>query len=161
MTLGNISIFRPNAKTSPKRQLKAIQKKFLYSKKPVCYGNSAYERRNFNSKDISTTGLNKAQITEKKKQHTKDLNIGDRIDLFHDQLADDFVYRIPLGYFSDIGKINFPTKIDYRIKLFLETDMTRLFELRKVLAARTTSAPAPDTEILFTRAALFNMNKSC
>ena len=60
-----------------------------------------------------------------------------------------------------MAKINFPTKIDYRIKLFLETDMTRLFELRKVLAARTTSAPAPDAEILFTRAALFNMNKSC
>ena len=97
--------------------------------------------RNFNSKDISTTGLNTAQITEKKKQHAKDLNIDDRTDLFQDQLADEFVYRIPLRYFSDIGKINFPTKINYRIKLFLETDMTRLFESRKVLAAITTSAP--------------------
>ena len=136
----------------PKDSLKAIQKNFLYSKKPVYYGNTAYERRNFNSKDIDTTGLNTAQITEKKKQHAKDLNIDDRIDLFHDQLADEFIYRIPLRYFSDIGKINFPTKIDYRIKLFLETDMTRLFESRKVLSASTTSAPAPDAEILFTRA---------
>ena len=30
--------------------------------------------------------------------------------------------------------------------------MTRLFESRKVLPSRTTSAPAPDAEILFTRA---------
>ena len=145
----------------PKDSLKIIQKNFLYSKKPVYYGNTAYERRNFDSKDISTTGLTSAEITEKRKQHGKDLNIDDTIDLFHDQLVDEFVYRVTVRYFSDIRKINFPTKIDYRIKLFLETDMTRLFELRKVLAARTTSAPAPDTEILFTRAALFNMNKSC
>ena len=106
----------------------------------------------FNSKDLDTTGLNTAQITALKKNHAKDLNIDERIELFHDQLADEFVYRIPLRYFSDIGKINFPTKIDYRIKLFLETDMTRLFESRKVLPASTTSAPAPDAEILFTRA---------
>ena len=150
--MGNISIFRPNCKTSPKDSLKTIQKTLLYSKKPVYYGNTAYERRNFNSKDISTTGLTTAQATKKKKTHAKDLNIDDRIDLFHDQLADEFVYRIPLRYFSDIGKINFPTKIDYRIKLFLETDMTRLFESRKVLAASTTSAPKPDSEIIFTRA---------
>ena len=136
----------------PKDSLKIIQKNFLYSKKPVYYGNTAYERRNFNSKDISTTGLTAAQVKEKKKQRAKDLNIDNRIDLFHDQLADEFVYRIPLRYFSDMAKINFPTKIDYRIKLFLETNISRLFELRKVLAASTTSAPAPDAEILFTRA---------
>ena len=41
------------------------------------------------------------------------------------------LYRIPLRHFSDIGKINFPTKIDYRIKLFLETDMEKLFKSRK------------------------------
>ena len=136
----------------PKDSLKIIQKNFLYSKKPVYYGNTAYERRNFNLKDISTTGLTAAQVKEKKKQRAKDLNIDNRIDLFHDQLADEFVYRIPLRYFSDMAKINFPTKIDYRIKLFLETNISRLFELRKVLAASTTSAPAPDAEILFTRA---------
>ena len=49
-----------------------------------------------------------------------------------------YVYRIPLRYFSDVGKINFPTKIDYRIKLFLETNMEKLFESRKPLAANAT-----------------------
>ena len=136
----------------PKDDLKTIQKTFLHSKKPVYYGNTAYERRNFNSKNLTTTGLSTAEITTLKKNHAKDLNIDDRIELFHDQLADEFVYRIPLRYFSDIGKINFPTKIDYKIKLFLETGMTRLFESRKVLGSTTTSAPAPDAEILFTRA---------
>ena len=67
-------------------------------------------------------------------------------------MEDEFVYRIPLRYFSDIGKINFPTKIDYRIKLFLETNMSRLFESRKVLASTTSAAPEPDVAILFTRA---------
>ena len=61
------------------------------------------------------------------------------------------MYRILLGYFSDIGKINFPTKIDYRIKLFLETDMDKLFEPKKVLAL-TESIPKADAEIIFTRA---------
>ena len=136
----------------PADDLKTIQKSFLFSKKPVYYGSTSYNRRNFNSKDLVTTGLNTAQITEKKKQHAKDLNIDERISLFQDQLADEYVYRIPLRYFSELGKINFPTKIDYRIKLFLEADMNKLFESRKVLASTTTTIPSADAEIIFTRA---------
>ena len=62
-----------------------------------------------------------------------------------------YVYRIPLRYFSNVGKINFPTKIDYRIKLFLETNMEKLFESRKPLAANAT-VPEADAQIIFTRA---------
>ena len=61
------------------------------------------------------------------------------------------MYRIPLRYFSDTGKINFPTKIDYQIKMFLETNMEKLFESRKVLASGA-AIPEVDAEILFTRA---------
>ena len=71
--------------------------------------------------------------------------------MFKNQLKKEYIYRIPLRYFSDIGKINFPTKIDYRIKLFLETDIGKLFEYRKPLAANT-AIPDPDAEIIFTRA---------
>ena len=46
-------------------------------------------------------------------------------------LKNEHVYRIPLRYFTDVGKINFPTKIDYRIKCHLETEMKRLFESEK------------------------------
>ena len=76
-----------------------MQKHFLYSKKPVYYGNTAYDRRNFNSKYLVTTGLNATEITAQKKNHAKDLNIDERIELFHNQLAEEFVYRIPLRYF--------------------------------------------------------------
>ena len=57
---------------------------------------------------------------------------------------------MPLRYFSDIGKINFPTKVDYRIKLFLETNMDKLFESRKVLAANS-AIPDVDAQMLFAR----------
>ena len=136
----------------PKDSLKTIQKHLLYSKELVFYGNIVYDRRNFNSANLSTTGLTTDQITTKKKNHAKDNNIDKRIELFSSQLKNEFVYRIPLRYFSDIGKINFPTKIDYRIKLFLETNMAKLFESRKVLASTTTTPSTPDAEILFTRA---------
>ena len=71
--------------------------------------------------------------------------------MFQSQLKNEFVYRIPLRYFSDIGKINFPTKIDYRIKMFLETNMDNLFESKKVLAANA-AIPEVDAEIIFTKA---------
>ena len=71
--------------------------------------------------------------------------------MFQSQLKNEFVYRIPLRYFSDIGKINFPTKIDYRIKMFLETNMDNLFESKKVLAANA-AVPEVDAEIIFTKA---------
>ena len=58
---------------------------------------------------------------------------------------------MPIRYFSDIEKINFPTKIDYRIKIFLETSMEKLFESRKSLAANA-AIPSVDAEIIFTKA---------
>ena len=84
------------------------------------------------------------------KLHAKDLNIDERITLFKEQLKNEFVYRILLRYFSDIGKINFPTKIDYSIKLFLETDMDKLLESRKAVALNA-AAPALDAQIIFTK----------
>ena len=75
-----------------------------------------------------------------------------RRKLFQKQLKNKYVYRIPLRYLSDIGKINFPTKIDYRIKLFLETNMNKLFESRTVLASTKNTSPTADAQIIFTRA---------
>lgn len=66
-------------------------------------------------------------------------------------LKNEHVYRVPLRYFSDLEKIDFPTKIDYRIKLHLETEMKKLFESRKVLAARA-AIPLPYAKIIFTKA---------
>ena len=101
----------------PTDSLKTIQKTHLYSKNPVYFASTLYERRHHNSTGVVLTGLNAEKQKERKEKHTKDLNIDERTTLFKNQLKDEFVYRIPLRYFSDIGKINFPTKTDYRLKL--------------------------------------------
>ena len=60
-------------------------------------------------------------------------------------------YYIPLYYLNDLSKINFLTKIDYRVKRHLERDMKRLFESRKVLASGS-ALPMPGVKIIFTKA---------
>ena len=129
--------------------LKPLQKHLLYSKQPVYYAQTAYDRINFNgSVPPGATALTAAR----KKTHATDLNLEKRISLFKNQLKNEFVYRIPLRYFSDIGKINFPTKFDYRTKLFLETSMNKLFESRDVHASTVKTIPDADAEINFNRA---------
>ena len=66
-------------------------------------------------------------------------------------MKNEHVYRIPLRYFTDLGKINFPTKIDYRIKCQLETEMKKLFDSGKIYASGS-AFPAPDVKIIFTKA---------
>ena len=105
----------------PKDSLKKIEKTMLYSKQSVYFNKTMIDRRIHNR-----TGATKAS-------DAKDLNIDERITKFQDQLKNEYVYRIPLRYFTDLGKINFPVKIDFRIKCHLETEMKRLFESRKFL----------------------------
>ena len=97
----------------PKNALKKIEKTMLYSKQPVYFNRTTLEQRLHNSNTAN-------DIT--------DLNINERITKFQNQLKNELVYRIPLCYFADIRKINFPLKIDFRIKCHLETDMKKLFE---------------------------------
>ena len=135
----------------PKDVLKTIQKTLLFSKTLVYFAKVGYNGWNYNSKGLTYTGLNAAETTALKQAHTKDLNIDQRISLFQEQLKNEHLHRIPLRYFSDIGKINFPTKTDYRIKLFLETRMEKLFESKAVLAS-TAAIPQADAQIIFTKA---------
>ena len=76
-----------------------------------------------------------------------DDNLEDIITLFRDQLKNEFVYRIPLRYFTDVGKINFSLKIDFEIKCHLETDMKKLFESKK----NVTAIGAPGTKVVITK----------
>ena len=135
----------------PKDALKKIEKALLYSNKPVYFNDVNMKRRNHTDAGLTTTGLNATQIVTLKENYTKDLNIDDGISRFREILKNEHVYRIPLRYFTGLGKINFPTKIDYRIKLHLETEMKKLFESRKVLVAGT-AIPAPDAKIIFAKA---------
>ena len=99
----------------PKNALKMIEKDLLYSKKPVIIlGNE--DRRSHNND-------NKAFRT--------DANIEDREDKFASQIDSKYVYRIPLKLPCDLGKINFPTKIDLKIRCMMQTNMKKLFESKK------------------------------
>ena len=135
----------------PETTLKTIEKTHLYSKKLIYYAYSNIDRRTHNGNGIPTAGLNSAQIALAKAHATKDLNIDDRITKFKDIIQSEHVQRIPLRYFTGLGKINFPTKIDYRIKLHLETKIKRLFESKKVPASGT-AIPTVDVKIIFTKA---------
>ena len=116
----------------PKDTLKTIEKTSLYSKEAVYYNDVNIERRNHNGSGHITTGMNATQIATLKKNYANDLNIDDRISKFKGMLKNEHVYEIPLRYFTDLSKINFPIKMDYQIKLHLETKMKKFFESRKV-----------------------------
>ena len=122
----------------------------MCSKKPVYCKDVNIERRIHNVDRITTTGMNATQIAATKK-NAEDLKIENRLTKFQEQLNNEHVYRIPLRYFTDLNKINFPTKIEYRIKLNLETEMKKLFESTKILASGA-AIPMPDAKIIFTKA---------
>ena len=122
----------------------------MYSKQAAYYADAGIDCGIYNGDGMSVTGLNVTAAAITKAAYAKDLNIDDRITKFKNQLKNEYVYRIHLRYFTDIGKINFSTKIDYRIKLFLNRDMKKLFESRKLLATGT-ALPTPDVQIIFTK----------
>ena len=134
----------------PIDSLKKIEKTLLYNKKPVYFNKTTIGRKIHDGSGAGTTGT-AAQIATRKANDAKDLNIEERISKFQSQLRDEYVYRIPLRYFTDLGKINFPLKIDFRIKCHLETDLKKIFESKKVLAAAA-DIPSPDAKIIFTKA---------
>ena len=131
--------------------LKKIEKSLLHSKQSVYFNSTSIDRRIHNGTGFVTAGLTATQIITAKSNNAKDLNIDDRISKFQSQSKDEYVYRIPLKYYSDIGKINFFVKIDFSIKCHLETEMKKVFESKKVLAS-TASIPTTDVKIIFTKA---------
>ena len=83
-----------------------------------------------------------------------DLNINERITKLKNQLKNEFFYKAPLRYFADIGKINFPLKIDFRIKCYLKTDMKKLFESKKKCSSNWSAARCTND---FYKTALFTV----
>ena len=114
----------------------------LYSNKTVCYNKSTIDTRTYNR-------TAPADIT--------DDNFEDRINDFQNQRKNEYVYRIPLRYFTDIRKINFPLKVDFKIKCHLETEMKKLSGSRK----RVTAIGAPDAKIIFTKAPFIQYERIC
>ena len=99
----------------PKNALKMIERDLLYRKKVVIIPGNEDRRSHKNDNDALRT----------------DSNIEDRQDKFANQIDSKCVYRIPLQYICDLGKIIFPTKIDLKIRCTLQTNMKQLFESKK------------------------------
>lgn len=135
----------------PEKALKTIQTTHLYSKKTRIYANETMDCRIHNGDGAATPGLYAAQAATRKAAFAKDVNIDNRISKFKNIIKNGHVYRVSLIYFTDLGKINFPTKIDYRIKLYLEKEMKILFESKKLLATGT-AKPSSGAQIIFTKA---------
>ena len=104
----------------PAKSLKVPENDLLYSKEEVVIAYNLDRRLHGMVKDANNRFIHNVIRS--------DGNFGDRDAKFKNQLKDKYVYRIPLKYICDIGKINFPTKIDMKIRLTLETDMKKLFE---------------------------------
>ena len=109
----------------PQKSLKVIQHDLLYSQKPVVipYG---FDRRVHGR-------LIKADKSLLLPVDRSDDNFDDREAKFRNQLKNKYACRVPLKNICDIGKRNFITKIDMKIRLTLETDMKKLFESNKSL----------------------------
>ena len=104
-----------------------------YSSKTVSYNKATIDGRTYNNTLL-------ADIT--------DDDFDDRIDEFQGQTKNEYVYRILLHYFTNVGKINFPLKIDNKIRCHLETEMKKLLESKK----KITPTGAPDAKIIFNKA---------
>ena len=126
----------------PEDSLKKLEKTMLYSKHSVYYNKTTINRRTHNR----NTANDKT-----------DLNIDNRITKFQDQLKNEYVYRIPLRYFTDLCKINFPLKIDFRIKCHLETEMKKLFKSKKKEQQLQLHTP----KSFLQGCPLYNMNNFC
>ena len=64
-----------------------------------------------------------------------DPNLTYRIKELRAYLFKNWVYKIPLLYLCDLGKVNFAVKTDTKIILTLERNMNKLFESNKNVAA--------------------------
>ena len=108
----------------PAKSLKAIENDLLYSKEEVVIPYVLGRR-------VSGTIVDgNNRIIHNVTRSDKNFRDGEK---FRNQLKDKYVYKIPFKYICDIGKINFPTKIDMKIRLTLETDMKNLFESEKII----------------------------
>ena len=100
------------SKHLPTKSLKLIENELLYSKEEVVIPCNLDRRFHGMVKDANNRVIHDVIRS--------DGNFRDREAKFRNQLKDKYLYRIPLKYICDIGKINFPTKIDMKIRLTLE-----------------------------------------
>ena len=115
-------------KHMPKKALAVIENDLLYSKKKVKLP-TGEDRR-----DERTNDADQAKRT--------DDNFEERIEKFHDQLENNYWYRIPIKFLCDIRFVNTPIKFNTKWRLTFEINMQKSFESKTNQAA---AADYPDT----------------
>ena len=78
--------------------------------------------------------------------HRTDANLGKRVTNFLGLIERKIYYRIQLGFFTSLGLVNFPYKIDIRFLFTLQNNLNRLFETNAKLDNITSE---PDSQIIF------------
>ena len=101
-------------KHMPKKALAVIENDLLYSRKKVKLP-TGEDRR-----DERTNDADQAKRT--------DDNIEERIEKFHDQLENNYWYRIPIKFLCDIRFVNTPIKFNIKWRLTFEINMQKSFE---------------------------------
>ena len=110
-TTTDLHVFGHHAKTFTKTRTKNDWKKLFLSKIPVNYSENS-DWRIFNSgNNVQRTGE----------------SLEDRIANIGQQIDSKYVYRIPLKYSCDLGKINFRTEIDMKVCCTLKTEMKKQY----------------------------------
>ena len=103
----------------PTKSVKKLLKTMLYSNKPV-YLTGNNTRRLNNDNDFADR---------------TDPNLTYQLKEFKNHLFKQWVYKIPLLYLCDLGKVNFAVNTNTKIVLTLERNMNKLFESNKKVAA--------------------------
>ena len=76
---------------------------------------------------VLTGGRDRRSNTSTTPADRTDSNLGERVINFLALIGKKMYYRIPLGFFTSLGLVNFPHKIDTRFLFTLENNMNRLF----------------------------------
>ena len=103
----------------PEKSVKKLLKTMLYCNKPVYLDGDNTRRPNNDAVDANRS----------------DPNLTYRIANLKSHLFKKWVYKIPLLYLCDLGKVNFAITTNTKIVLTLERNMNKLFESNKKVAA--------------------------
>ena len=103
----------------PKKSVKKLLKTMLHCNKPVYLDRDDTRRPNNDAADANRS----------------DPNLTYRIANLKSHLFKKWVYKIPLLYLCDLGRVNFAITTNTKIVLTLERNMNELFESNKKVAA--------------------------
>ena len=103
----------------PAKSVKKLLKTILYSNKPVYLTGNNTRRPNNDNDEADRT----------------DPNLTYRLKELKNHLFQQWVYKIPLLYLCNLGKVNFAVTTNTKIVLTLERNMNKLFESNKKVAA--------------------------